>query len=96
MCLEMPFFEQRKQGIPPYELDPSVIEPLIADVVAHDWHDMFDVQIFDHYPVQKTPESFNATRCDDCGEMVVTEYAKELDGHVLCGTCFNAKVNRKG
>ncbi len=96
VCLEMPFFEQRKQGIPPYELDPSVVEPLIEDVVAHAWHEMFDVQVFENYPVQKAAESFNATQCEDCGEMVVAEYAKELDGHTLCGTCFNGRVNRKG
>lgn len=96
VCLEMPFFEQRKQGIPPFKLDPSVVEPLIEDVVSHDWHDMFDVQIFENYPVQKVSESFNATRCDGCGEMVVTEYAKELNGQVLCDTCFAANVHRKG
>lgn len=95
-CLDMPFFEERRKGIPPFKLDPSVVDPLIEDTLTRDWHEMFDVQVFENYPVQVASESFNALQCDDCGEMVVTEYAKELDGHTLCGTCFTARVNRKG
>lgn len=96
MCLDMPFFELRKQGVPPFKLDPSAVEPLIDDVINHDWREMFDAQVFENYPVQKSSESFNATRCDDCGEMVVAEYAKTLAGHTLCGTCFTSRVHRKG
>ena len=94
MCLEMPFFEKRKRGVPPFELDPKDVDPLIEDVVTHDWHDMFDVRTFENYPVTKATESFNAVQCADCNEMVVTEYAKELDGHLLCQTCFSARVHR--
>ncbi len=93
-CLEMPFFEKRKSGVPPFELDPKDVEPLIEDVVTHDWHDMFDVCTFENYPAAKAPDSFNAVQCANCKEMVVTEYAKELNGEFLCRTCFSARVHR--
>ncbi|PWI52498.1 FmdE family protein [Sulfoacidibacillus thermotolerans] len=95
-CLDMPFFEQRKQGIPPFKLDPEVVEPLIEDVIRRDWKEMFDVTTFEQYPIEKQGESFNAVQCSECKEMVVTEYARELDGKLYCQTCFGAHVNRRG
>lgn len=95
-CLDMPFFEQRKQGIPPFKLDPQVVDPLIEDVVSRDWEEMFDVTTFEAYPVKKASESFSAVQCSECHEMVVTEYAKELDDHIYCATCFRAHTNRRG
>ncbi|KPV43863.1 FmdE family protein [Alicyclobacillus ferrooxydans] len=95
MCLDMPFFEQRKKGIPPYEIDPKDVDPLIQDVISHDWHDMFDVTTFENYPVQKASESFDAVQCVDCKEMVVSNYAVALNGEFLCKTCFSTRVHRK-
>lgn len=94
-CLDMPFFEQRKQGIPPFKLDPQVVEPMIEDVVTRDWQEMFDVSTFENYPLESFAESFNAVQCSECKELVVTEYAKELDGAIFCKTCFSAHVNRR-
>lgn len=95
-CLEMPFFEQRKQGIPPFQLDPEVVEPLIEEVLRLDWEEMFDITTYENYPVEKFGESFDAVQCSDCGEMVVKGYEKELDGQLYCDTCFRAHVNRRG
>jgi formylmethanofuran dehydrogenase subunit E len=95
MCLEMPFFEERKKGIPPYEIDSKDVDPLIQDVISHDWHDMFDITIFENYPVQKASESFRTVQCADCKEMVVSDYAVALDDKFFCKTCFSARVHRK-
>lgn len=96
MCLEMPFFEQRKKGIPPDELDPSDVDPLVDEVLSADWRAMFDVTTFDNYPVARTTETFAAVRCSDCGEMVVADYAQPLGDQLLCQTCLSARVHRKG
>ena len=94
MCLEMPFFEQRRQGIPPYALDPAVVDPLIDDVVNRQWRDMFEVQTFNHYPVEPARESFEAVECAQCKEMVVLPYARELEGQRYCAVCYQARVFR--
>ncbi len=72
VCLEMPFFALRKDGVPPFQLDSTVVAPLIDDVVHRDWQDMFDITRFEHYPVDHVSESFEAIECAGCGEMVVT------------------------
>ncbi len=93
-CLQLPFFEQRKQGIPPDALDPSVVNPLIEDVVNHPWEDLFDVQRFAQYPVETPRESFDAVQCSSCKEMVVLPYARHLDGQFYCLVCFQSIVSR--
>lgn len=93
-CLAMPFFTERQRGVPPFALDPEVVEPLIADVMTRPWPDLFTVATFEQYPVPSVAEAFTALQCTDCGEMVVTPYAHELDGHPYCATCFGARAFR--
>ncbi|CAA7601526.1 Formylmethanofuran dehydrogenase, subunit E domain protein [Acididesulfobacillus acetoxydans] len=94
-CLTMPFFEERKKGIPPYDLDPNVVLPLIEDTRTRDWHEMFDVTLFENYPVVKAGETFEAEQCHECKEMVVTNYAQKLGEDWYCQTCFDALTHRK-
>ncbi len=95
VCLDMPFFTQRKAGVPPFQLEPAVVDPLIEDVVHRDWKEMFDVKEFEHYPVDQPGESFDAVECAGCQEMVVTSYAQELEGHHYCQVCFDALAFRE-
>ncbi len=94
-CLDMPFFTLRKDGVPPFKLDPAVVDPLIDDVVHRDWKDMFDIKRFEHYPVDHVGESFEAIACAGCGEMVVTSYARSLQGQRYCQVCLDAIVHRE-
>lgn len=95
-CLVMPFFAERRQGVPPFALGPEVVEPLIADVVQRDWRDMFTVKVLDHYPVDRTAESFEAVQCAECGEMVVSAYVRAVGGVDYCPVCFDAHAYRGG
>jgi len=83
MCLTMPFFEQRKRGVMPYDLDPKVVEPLISGALTNDWREMFDVALFEDYPLTRHGESFNAVQCVGCRELVVREYAVEWKEQML-------------
>ncbi len=95
VCLDMPFFTLRKEGVPPFKLDPAVVDPLIDDVVHRDWEEMFDVKQFAQYPVDKEGDTFDAIECAHCKEMVVTSYTKELDGQRYCLVCFDAQAFRE-
>ena len=93
MCLTMPFFEQRKQGVMPYDLDPKVVEPLITGALTNDWRQIFDVALFEDYPLTRHGESFNAVQCVGCRELVVREYAVEWQGQQFCQACFDHLVH---
>ena len=93
MCLTMPFFEQRKRGVMPYDLDPKVIEPLISGALTSDWRELFDVVLFEDYPITRHGESFNAAQCAGCRELVVREYAVEWQGQLFCQACFDSHVH---
>ncbi len=95
LCLDMPFFTLRKEGIPPFKLDAAVVDPLIDDVVHREWQEMFDVREFQQYPVDKPGEAFDAVECAGCKEMVVTPYAKDFMGQEYCQICFDAIAFRE-
>jgi formylmethanofuran dehydrogenase subunit E len=95
-CLVMPFFAERRRGVPPFELPPEVVDPLIRDVVRRDWREMFRIQRMEGYPVQRAPESFDAAQCAGCGEMVVRTYAIAAGEHLYCPVCFDAQAHRGG
>lgn len=93
-CLDMEFFRLRKEGLPPQKLDPAMVEPLIEDVLTRDTAEMFDVQMFEDYPLAAHKEDFSAVTCAGCGELVVESYAHEFGGKAYCGTCRDARLHR--
>jgi formylmethanofuran dehydrogenase subunit E len=92
-CLTMDFFKLRAEGVPPHELDPGVVEPLIQDVLTKPWDEIFQVQTFSHYPYQKVPEVFDAVQCTRCGELVVSSYATSYDGQWYCPPCLDETLH---
>jgi formylmethanofuran dehydrogenase subunit E len=88
-CLTMDFFKLRAQGVPPYDLDPQVVEPLIVDVLTTPWEQVFAVQTFENYPYDKVPEVFEAVQCAGCGELVVASYATPYQDRPYCRPCLD-------
>ncbi|MCY0880935.1 MAG: FmdE family protein [Firmicutes bacterium] len=92
-CLKLDFFKLRAQGVPPYQLDPAVITPLIDEVMTLPTSDLFDIQEFADYPYQPAPEVFDAVTCARCGELVVSSYAQESAGKFYCPVCLEAMLH---
>ncbi len=92
-CLNMDFFRLRAQGVPPYELDPAVVEPLIEDVLTRPWQEIFSVNKFARYPLTRAPEDFSAVQCAGCGELVVTSYAHKFQDQWYCEPCLNEMLH---
>ncbi|MHB1610732.1 MAG: FmdE family protein [Sulfobacillus sp.] len=95
-CLNMDFFKLRAEGVPPYALDPDVVEPLIEDVMTRPWQEIFEVKEFTHYPYEKAPEIFDAVQCAHCGELVVTSYAHKYGEQWYCGPCLDQMLHTGG
>ncbi len=92
-CLDMEFFRLRAGGLPPQKLDPAMVEPLIEDVLTRDPSEMFDVQMFEQYPLEAHKEDFTAVVCDGCGELVVQSYAHKIGDKAYCGACLDAMLH---
>jgi formylmethanofuran dehydrogenase subunit E len=92
----MDFFKLRAKGVPPYELDPNVVEPLIADVLTRPWQELFSVTEFNRYPYQKVAEVFDAVQCSQCGELVVASYARQFQERWYCGPCLDEALHSGG
>jgi formylmethanofuran dehydrogenase subunit E len=88
-CLDMDFFKLRAQGIPPFDLDPQVVDPLIQEVLTKPWMEIFALQEFEEYPFDMVPEVFEAVQCSICHELVVKSYAHQFRHQWYCKPCLD-------
>jgi len=92
-CLSTEFFRLRAQGVPPWDVEPGLVDPLITEVLTRPWQELFEVRLFPSYPYDLPQEAFTAVRCADCGEVVVERYATAFEGSWLCRPCLDARLH---
>ena len=82
------FFQKyRMKGVPPTQVPPEVVEPLVEKVLNAPEDQLLSVgEVFD-YAYQEPPHSFNSFVCEECGEMVVEEYGRIKQGKKVCIPC---------
>ncbi len=94
-CLTMDFFKLRAQGIPPFDLDPKMTEPLIQDVLTKPWTEIFALQEFEDYPFDPVPDVFEAVQCSLCHELTVKSYAQQLHHQWYCKPCLDGIIHAR-
>jgi len=86
--LQSPFVQKRKQGVPPQDVDPELLKPLLENVLKLDLDQALDVsEIFDFH-WDKPKGCFDAVPCADCGELVFENAARLKNGKPVCQGCF--------
>jgi len=85
--LHSPLIEQRKRGIPPQDIPPEIMEPLIERVLSLP-EDAF-LLMGPVVPFHLTREKgvFEAAPCMKCGELVFVNKLVEEDGKRICLGC---------
>jgi formylmethanofuran dehydrogenase subunit E len=85
--LQSPFVAQRRQGVPPQNVPPSVVDPLVARVLSQPEEVFLDIGPLLDYPVAKKKGEFETALCDACGERVFVHKLREVGGRRLCIPC---------
>jgi formylmethanofuran dehydrogenase subunit E len=81
------FKDYRMKGVPPTQVPEEVVEPLINKVMNAPREMIMDVSEVFEYKWKEKPHTFNSIVCESCGEMVVAEYTKNVNGKKLCKDC---------
>lgn len=82
------FTRYREKGIPASEVPASVVEPLIARVMAAPEAALLTVGEPFASPLPRKAESFAGFVCEHCGEMTVEGYGRILGEQRVCIPCY--------
>ena len=85
---ESEFIKERKNGVAPTKIDPSLVDPLIDRVLSDDVDNLFilgSIQQISLPPMQ--PHAFDTFICSECGEVTVERYARIKKGKLICIPC---------
>ncbi len=81
------FKDYREKGVPPTLVPDDVVQPLVEKVMSAPAEMIMNVSDVFEYSWQQPAHSFNSFACEQCGEMVVAEYAATIDGKRICKDC---------
>ena len=87
-ALNSPFVQKRKEGIPPQEIEPNIINPLIEKILNLSDSEFLVIETVKHWDVVKTKGIFDAVACARCGEITFVDKLRvDADGRHLCIPC---------
>ena len=87
-ALQSPFIQKRKSGVPPQNIDPEIIDPLINRIIGLDEAGFLDIGDVYTVNVKKGEGVFEAKRCNSCGELTfVNKLRVKGDGSLVCIPC---------
>ena len=82
------FKNYREKGVPPTLVPEEVVQPLVEKVMNAPEEMIMNVSgIFD-YQWNEPAHTFNSFACEECGEMVVMEYARVKGDKKVCIDCI--------
>jgi len=86
--LQSPFVQKRKQGVPPQDVDPELLAPLLDNVLNMDLDRAIDVSEVFTYHWYRPKGCFNIVVCSHCGEGVFENAVFLEDGKPVCKGCM--------
>jgi len=87
-ALESPFVQQRKAGVPPQDIAPEVVDPLVERILLLSEEDFLEVGPVHDVEVQKKKGLFAVKRCAKCGEVTFVDKLRETaDSELVCIPC---------
>ena len=87
-ALKSPFVQQRKAGVPPQDIDPSITDAVVNKIIGLDDGMFLDIGEVTTREVKKGKGLFEARRCDACGELTfVNKLRVQPDGKIVCMGC---------
>jgi len=88
---ESPFIAKRREGIPPQDIDPGLAEKVVNRVLSIPERELFQVMPTEPWLATESKGSFEAYRCQGCGEAVYAPWVRIKDGKHYCIPCSGYK-----
>ncbi|MGA1846695.1 FmdE family protein [Deferribacter abyssi] len=80
--------EYRIKGVKPTDVPAEVAEPAFKRPFALKLEDIVDVEGPFEFKVSKGKSCFNIQVCETCGDAIAENYARIVDGKIVCLDCF--------
>lgn len=81
------FVQLRKKGIEPVDIDPTIVGPMIENIMTLPDEDMFRISDVFDYNFKGQKGTFEWHECSSCGEIVFASGARLKEGKVVCIPC---------
>ncbi len=81
------FKNYREKGVPPTQVPDEVVQPLVEKVMNAPTEMIMNISDIFEYKWTEPKHTFNSFPCDECGEMVVMEYARIKGDKHVCQDC---------
>jgi len=82
-----PFVAKRKQGIPPQDIEKEIAEKAIVNVLNIPEEEVFDIGEVVPYEGKFKRGTFEAYKCEKCGEAVYSDWIRIKNGKFYCIPC---------
>ncbi len=86
--LRSPFVQERKSGVPPQDVNPQLLAPLLEKVLSMELDQALDIGEVFTYHWNRPKGCFNAVVCARCGEAVFENAVHLEDGKPVCQGCL--------
>jgi len=87
-ALTSEFVKLRKQGIEPKDIEPSLVNFLIDNIMKTEENNLFKIGEIHKSSIKRPKGTFNWHECDICGEVVFENTVKMINGKLVCTPCF--------
>lgn len=85
--LNSQFVQQRKQGVLPQDVPPSITDPLVVGVMSRAEAEFLDIGPVLDRLYSKAKGIFDTELCESCGERVFVHKLRDVNGKRLCIPC---------
>ncbi len=87
-AINSPFVQRRKQGIPPQDIPPEIVDPLVEKIMGLPEEAFLDIGEVKEVEVKKSEGIFEIRPCARCGEMVFVDKLRVTrEGDLVCIPC---------
>ena len=94
-ALQSEFVELRARGVPPQDVAPEVVEPLIERVWNAPTDSLFTIGPVRKIEFRRTKGTFDWHICENCGEIVFEHGVRLVGGRKVCLGCVE-RTRRNG
>lgn len=87
-ALKSPFVQKRKAGVPPQDIEPEIVNPILERVKGLPEYEFLDIGEVHTVDIKKSKGLFEVRRCESCGEVTFVDKLRvSPDGKTVCMSC---------
>ncbi len=86
-ALQSPFVQQRKAGVPPQDIDPKLVDPMVERILNLPSEEFLNISEVMQLEVQTGKGVFEAEPCAKCGELIFINKLQQSPVGAVCIPC---------